>query len=97
MKIPKQVIILGHKVAIKQTSKLPGGDKDTLGVADVLDDEIHIHKGMSDAAKHKILLHEIFHHALWANGVSQTISPEIEECIVQAFASVYREIKKQGI
>ena len=97
MRIPKQVMILGHKVSIKQTSKLPSGDADTLGVADVLDDVIHLHKDMSNEAKYKILLHEIFHHALWANGVSQTISPEIEECIVQAFASVYREIKKQGI
>ena len=65
--IPKKVTIQGHETAIIITDKMPDEihTKDTLGLADVLDHKIFIHKDLSPHAKEYILRHEIFHHALW--------------------------------
>jgi hypothetical protein len=77
---------------------MPDGESDeVLGVADVLDDRIYIHKNMSDLGKRKILAHEIYHHALFKNGVSQSLDPKIEEVLAQTFATLYFELKKQGL
>jgi len=98
MSLPKFVYIQGHKTLIKQTAALEDTEgKDTLGMADLLDHVIHIHKDMSPQAKRRILLHEATHHALWRNGLSQSISPELEEVMCQTFAYLYEELKGQGI
>lgn len=98
--LPRSLTVLGVKIAIRQTDKLPMGDNENaevLGVAEVLDDRIYIHKDMSELGKRKILAHEIFHHALFKNGVSQSITPQIEEVLCQSFATLYFELKKQGL
>lgn len=96
MRIPKNVTIQGHRTKIKLVSELPDG-KDTVGVADVLDHEILIHKDLSPEAKRRIMLHEIFHTAMWRSGVSQSIAPEIEEVLCQSFAYLFDELKRQKI
>jgi hypothetical protein len=92
----KSMRVLGAKIAIKSVSKLPMGDEHTLGVADVLDQVTHVHKNLSKFAAPKILIHEAGHHAFWHSGVSQSISPELEEVLCQVFTRLYYELKEQG-
>jgi hypothetical protein len=70
---------------------------DTVGLADLTDDVIYLHKEMTEAAKQKILLHEIFHHAMWRNGVDQTLNASQLECLCQLFTYLYIEIKRQKL
>lgn len=95
--LPRSLTVLGVKIVIKQTDKLPMGDDETLGVADILDDKIFIHKNMSELGKRKILAHELWHHISFKSGVSQSVTPEIDEVLAQTFATVYFELKKQGL
>lgn len=99
MSVPRSVNILGHKTAIKCVKELPedAGDTDTVGLACLTDDIIYLHNGLSDQAKHKILLHEIFHHAMWRNGVDQTLNASQMECLCQMFSYLYLELKRQKI
>jgi hypothetical protein len=98
MSIPKSITILGHKTTVKQVKALPGdAEVDTLGVADLTDDIIYLHKAMSENAKQKILLHEIFHHAMWRNGVDQTLNGSQLECLCQMFTYLHLELKRQKL
>ena len=98
MSVPKSVTILGHKTVVKQVRSLPDGiDVDTVGLADLTDDVIYLHKDLSDTAKKKILLHEIFHHGMWKNGVDQTLNASQLECLCQLFTYLYIEIKRQKL
>jgi hypothetical protein len=96
--LPKSVMILGHKTKIVHTKDLPvEKDDDTVGLADILDHVIHIHKDISKESKRRIMLHEIFHHAMWRNGATQSISKEMEEVLCQTFSYLYDELKRQNI
>jgi len=99
-KLPKSITILGTPTTIKLSAKLPeeaNSDRDTLGMADLLDHVIHVHKDLSPEAKKRILLHEVVHHALWRSGLSQSINGDLEEVMAQTFAYLYQELKRQGI
>ena len=99
-KLPKSITILGTPTAVKLSKSLPESpdeNRDTLGLADLLDHIIHVHKDISAPAKRRIMLHEIWHHASWRNGISQSIPPELEEVMCQTFAYLYDELKRQGI
>lgn len=97
--LPKSVMILGHKTKIVHTRELPETpkDDDTIGLADILDHVIHVHKDLSKEAKRRIMLHEIYHHNLWRSGVDQSISKELQEVLCQNFAYLYDELKGQKI
>jgi len=99
-KLPKSITILGAPTAIKLSANLPeeaGSERDTLGLADLLDHVIHIHRDLSPDAKKRILLHEAAHHAMWRSGISQSINGDLEEVMAQTFAYLYQELKRQGI
>lgn len=97
--IPRSVMVLGHKITIKQTEKFPVEDaeRDILGLADILEETIYLHKNLPAKARNKVLIHELAHMGLYLSGASQSISPEIEETLCQMFANLYVELKRQGI
>lgn len=92
----KSMRVLGARIAIKSVSKLPMGDENTLGVAEVLDEVTYVHKDLSKHALPRIIMHESVHHALWISGVSQVINPATEETLAQVFTRLYYELKEQG-
>jgi hypothetical protein len=100
--LPKKIVILGDTVTIKQVDDAQmdafnGRSDETLGLAMLLDDAIAIRKTCPIKSKKLILLHEIFHIALYKSGVSQGISAEIEEVLCQNFARLFIELKRQGL
>lgn len=98
MALPKKVQILGESIQISLSDSLEESmGEDTLGVADLLEGKIHVHKRIPQASKHYILYHELWHHALWLTGLDQTMTKEQVEASCQTFATVFRQLKRQGL
>jgi Zn-dependent peptidase ImmA (M78 family) len=98
MKIPRKVDVLGESLKIAQSDRIEeAAGEDTLGIADLLEGKIYIHSNMPQGGKEYILYHEIWHHALWLTGLDQTMTKEQVESSCQTFATVHRQLKRQGI
>ena len=100
--LPRKIDILGDTIQIKQVDdatmdKFNGKADETLGLAMLLDSMIAIRKTCPEKSKKPILAHEIFHFALYQSGISQSISPEIEEVLCQTFSKLYFQLRKQGL
>jgi hypothetical protein len=100
--IPRKIDILGDTIQIKQVDdatmdKFNGKSDETLGLALLLESITLIRSTCPNPSKKKILVHEFVHFALYQSGISQSISPEIEEALCQTFSRLYFQLKKQGI
>lgn len=61
MKLPKKVNISGYDITIKYAKKVVVNGDECYGVYDSSSKEIILSKGMSDARKREIFLHEFLH------------------------------------
>lgn len=93
----KTMRVMGQKIAVREVDRLPVGDDETLGVADILEHTTYILKSLPRAAKPNILVHEAVHHLCWQSGLSQYLTKEQEEMVCQLFAAFHRELKEQGL
>ena len=82
MSLPKSLKIFGQKFKVKVTN-LNG----FLGLCDRSTSTIYIEVDQTTEEKWHTLLHEIGHAIIGRVGITQAISPEIEEVIVEALAS----------
>ena len=99
MKIPKTVTILGRKFALKQASQEVIDEYAGSPVEACVDIEnsiILVRKDISDNDKILAIFHEAHHIAHYISGVSQVVSPEIQEIICeissQAIADLLRSL-----
>lgn len=98
MRIPKKLDVLGDTVKISLDERIEQvAGEGTLGLADLVEGKIFIHKGLSQRGKEYILLHEYWHHALWLSGIDQTLTTEQVESLCQTFATVYRQLCRQKV
>ena len=99
--IPRQITVMGDKIAVKQTVKaieaLESGDTEIMGLAFILEDLILIRKDLPAKAKPKVLVHEIAHLAMHKNGIDQFLTKEQQEVICQMVSHLYFELKRQGL
>ena len=86
MTLPKSLIIFGLKFKVKVTA-LNG----LLGLCDRSTNTIYIEAAQTSEEKWHTLLHEIGHAVFGRVGLVQSISPEIEEVIVENFATAIIE------
>lgn len=102
MAMPKKIEILGEQVSVclrdeSFIGKLFSNPEEILGLAILLESKIIINKSVPHGHRKKVLAHEVFHFALMQSGISQSLTPELEECLCQTFASLYFQLKNQGL
>ena len=94
-KIPKFVIILGRKYILKMVS-----DQEITKIAGVLCEacvelrtkQIFIVKDLPDDEKLIALFHEIQHISHLVSGISQVVSPELQEILCESTAQAFYDL-----
>lgn len=95
--MPKFVMVLGRKVPIKMLSKqeldkfIPHAE----GIFDTYTRSIYICKSAPKHVQKYYLYHEIGHALKHFVGLDQVISPEVQEIIVQSYATLIEDILSQ--
>ena len=88
MTLPKTLNIFGVKFKIKLAT-LDG----YLGMCDRRTNIIWIEKNQTDKEKLHTLIHEVGHAVYGRVGLTQAVSPEVEEILVESFATALIENK----
>lgn len=92
--MPKYVTILGRKIPIKLATReqldriIPNAE----GIWDGYNQIIYIYKAAPKHIQKYCLYHEIGHALLTFTGIDQTINPELQEIIVQSYATLIDDI-----
>jgi len=92
MKIPKSICIMGENVKVqfvKDWSDHPAANNETAGIFYPSTMTIYLDRRCSRATQERFFLHEVGHAICFITGISQTAPNEMEEVIVQSFASFF--------
>jgi len=95
--MPKHVTIFGRKIPIKLCSKeqLDMIFKDAAGIWDPVTRTIYIDSSAPKKTQLYWLYHEMGHATKTFVGLDQILAPELQEIIVQSFATLIEDIVNQ--
>lgn len=97
MKMPKKITVLGCPIRIVYIKEWTGHkDVPKYLVGRLYPDTmtIYICTAFPESAQKKFLIHELGHAVLAVNGVDQTMTPEMQEVVVNSFAEfIYNELQ----
>lgn len=96
--LPRKVTIMGREIPIKYISKTKLNDmiQNAEGIWDSYDRCIYISKDAPRNIQLYYIYHEIGHALKNFTGLDQVIPPEIQEIIVQSFATLIEDVLKQS-
>lgn len=96
MKIPKQILILGRKLKVKEitaeklTKMYPGA----LGMCDIYNDIIYIAKELPQKAKVRVFRHECVHAFLDIVGIDQVLNENENEIYAQCISAFVESMSR---
>lgn len=98
MKMPQDVEVLGRVLPIKYITKTELNELilNAEGVWDTYTRCIYINKEAPEKVQLYYIYHEIGHALKTIVGLDQVIAPELQEIIVQSYASLIEDILKQA-
>jgi len=94
MKLPRQVIILGRKIKIKEGKNLHYNGIPCLGLCDYEKSIVYIEKNQADHTKLDTLFHELSHYFLTLCGMDQKMSESEVEMHCQLITAFINDILK---
>ena len=91
--LPNSITVFGADIKITESLNLYYGEIKVDGLFNLLNKEILIEKALPKEEKLQTFIHELGHALLWRVGMGQAgISVEIEELIVENFATMITEM-----